>query len=40
MADLPKLDVVIEKHFGETLYRSQAYLDDVLRRMGVEVFSP
>lgn len=33
----PFLDTVIEQHFEETLYRSQAYLDEVLRGRGIEI---
>lgn len=33
----PFLHSVIEEHFEETLYRSQAYLDEVLRRRGIEI---
>jgi hypothetical protein len=35
----PFLDAIIDQHFEATLYRSQAYLDEVLRGMGVEIVS-
>jgi len=34
---LPLLDEAVERHFEGTLNGSQAYLDDVLRRGGIEV---
>lgn len=36
----PVLDAVIEQHFEATLYRSQAYLDEILRGVGVEILQP
>jgi hypothetical protein len=36
----PFLDSVIEQHFEVPLYRSQAYLDEVLQGMGVETRQP
>jgi hypothetical protein len=36
----PPFDTVVELHFEETLVGAQAYLDDLLRRLGVTVVAP